>query len=101
MSPKPSAPAIPGSDRASVNDKGYSPRDIVNSRFSITSPLKGKGWRAGLAKCYATESVVGYAGVPRLRRSSRNWGALAGRQTGPGGWNAPSGAQGRRPGPEV
>src|SRR5271156_3176419 len=77
MSPKPSAFAAPGMERAIINTNGFFPLDIAYSRVPLelcdvavaAVPIAHHETIAG--KCYATEYGPGYSCFPRLRRSSR------------------------------
>src|ERR1700728_18769 len=85
MSPKPSAFAAPGMERAIIKTNGFFPFDIAYSRVPLehrdiavavdpshtTDPSSGK--------CYATECGLGYSCFPRLRRSSRMFAGAGGR----------------------
>src|ERR1700678_1394792 len=90
MSPKPSAFAAPGMERAIIKTNGFFPLDIVYSKVRLehlasavrAAPIAHHETTSG--KCYATEYGLGYSCIPRLRRSSRMFldGAAAGRGGG-------------------
>src|ERR1700733_809037 len=77
MSPKPSAFAAPGMERAIINTNGFFPLDIAYSRVPLehcdiaVAAVTIAHHESISGKCYATEYEPGYSCFPRLRRSSR------------------------------